>query len=159
MSEFPPFNLALGIIGTITGVIALLVSYWTYRNAKPRLVVTAKRAEHIIDKKFPKRIGFTFVFTINNHGDRGTTLNEIEMSYVDNGKVHSQKKEIKDGYAMLINDVRKVNVNPHETIDRLILFDDDSIEEPPKVTMDYSFIIYHTHGAYPFNVTSKLTPK
>jgi hypothetical protein len=159
MSEFPTFNLVLGIIGTITGVVALLVSYWTYRNAKPRLKVTLKRAEHIIDKKLPNSVGFTFVFTISNRGDRGTTLNEIEMSYTDNGKLHSQKKEIQHGYGTLINDVQKVNVNPHETIDRLILFDDDMIEEPPKKTMDFSFILYHTHGAFKFKATSKLTPK
>jgi len=157
MSEFPTFNLVLGIIGTITGVIALLVSYWTYRNAKPRLEVTAKRAEHVIDKRFPKKIGFTFIFTIKNRGDRGTTLNEIEMSYKDNGKTHSQKQEIEEGDMMMVGGVHKVNLNPHETIDKLILFDDDSIEEPPKATMDFSFILYHTHGAYRFNLTSKLT--
>ena len=159
MSEYPTFNLTLGMIGTITGVVALIISVITYWREKPKLNVTIKRAEHIVDKKFPRKIEFTFVFAISNRGDRGTTLNGIEMSYIDNGKIHSQKKEIDYGNAMLINDVRKVNVNPHETIDRLVLFDDDLIEEPPKETMNYSFIIYHTHGAYRFNVTSKLTPK
>ena len=37
MSEFYSITSILGIVGAITGIIALFISYCTYRSAKPKL--------------------------------------------------------------------------------------------------------------------------
>jgi len=64
--------------------------------------------------------------SISNSGERGTTLNEIETQFMQDGKKYKLKTEIGDD---VVDDdtgeilgQAKVSINPHETISRYVSF-------------------------------------
>src|SRR4030067_1522698 len=97
MSEYTAINLTLGIVGTLTGGFALFISFLTYYYDKPRLSVDVKRFEHKQIGNTPEIENFYIVLDIKNYGNRSTTLNEIELSFTDDGKVYSAKEPIQEG--------------------------------------------------------------
>ena len=95
MSEF--FNVSLlGIIGTATGIAALLISYRTYSKQKPNLKIKLTKCIH--DFPNPNRepqvkdINFYANFQIRNVGDRGTKIENIVLSFIIDAKNYQAKE-------------------------------------------------------------------
>jgi hypothetical protein len=89
MSEF--FNVTLlGIVGTATGIAALLISYRTYSKQKPNLKIKVTKCVHDfpnpIREPQVKEINFWTNFQIKNVGDRGTKVENIVLSFVTDAK-------------------------------------------------------------------------
>ena len=105
----------LGVTGAITGVLALLVSYRTYANAKPKLKVTVKKCEHKLVEK--NKIEINSQLSISNCGDRPTTLNEIELEFSQDGKKYKLKKDIErevmDDDNEILGVSKGVSINRH----------------------------------------------
>lgn len=151
----------LGITGAITGVLALIVSYRTYTSAKPKLKVTVKKCEHLYEKGVEKtndKIIINSQLSINNSGDRGTTLNEIEAKFMQDGKEYRFKKEI--GEQVIDDDTgeilgeTKVSIRSHETIDKWVFFE-GLIKGTQQGEIECQFKLFHTHGSCSFSATSK----
>ena len=156
MSEYPVITLVLAIIGTITGVLALFVSFWTYWQERPKLKINVKRLEHKQDNNSLEKIEFTLEFSINNRGNRGTTLNEIEMTFSHDGRNYLVREPIQDGAEDMEGGIKKVNVNACKTIDRVVCFEEyfDGIKVS-KHNIDCHFTLYTTHGKLSFDATSE----
>jgi type II restriction/modification system DNA methylase subunit YeeA len=154
MSEFSSINIALGIIGTVTGAIALFISFWTLRKEKPRLKIRILNLEHdfAVSHSQIKTISFWVMFQIRNLGDRGTSINDTELAFIDDGKQHSLKKEYWKGYAH--ESERRNWINAHETKE---MKDDlyGRFDGNEKERMDCVFTIYHTHGALHVDAVSE----
>lgn len=148
----------LGVIGTITGALALLISYRTYANARPNLKVKVKKIEHYretyLEEKM-KKIVIATQLSISNCGDRPTTLNEIEVQFTHDGKQYKFKEEIlrigTDGEENTYHS--KISVEPHETTDEYQYFKGFVPSIPPEIICN--FRIYHTHGICSFKAISK----
>ena len=148
----------LGITGAITGVLALLVSYRTYANAKPKLKVTIKKCEHKFVEENSNKIIINSQLSISNSGDRGTTLNEIEAKFLQDGKEYKLKKEI--GEEVIDDDAGEIlgeanlSINPHETINKFVSFG-GLIKGNQQEKIECQFQLFHTHGTCAFKATSK----
>ncbi|MCW4030277.1 MAG: hypothetical protein NWE92_11595 [Candidatus Bathyarchaeota archaeon] len=156
MSEYPIINLALGIIGTITGVIALFISYWTHSQEKPILKVKVKSLTHEQGIN-PSVIKFHFEFLLSNKGNRPTTLNEIQLTFLHKGKKYSVNKEIRNVMRLEDNEPARVQAEACQTITDYIWFDfySDEIKEIIE-KIPCEFKIFHTHKAYHFSTISLL---
>jgi len=135
-------------------VLALLISYRTYANAKPKLKVTLKKCEHRLVED--NKIVINSQLSISNCGDRPITLNEIEVRFTQNGKNYEFKKEMErkvydeDSSEEWIS---KMSVNPHETTDEWVYFEGSVAGIQQEI--DCYFKIYHTRGTCSFKATSK----
>lgn len=140
-------NLVLGIVGTITGSIAIIIHYWRLRRENPRLEISVLSCEHsfTISKSNVKTVSFWVEFQAKNFGDRGTTLNDVGLGFGKLGKSEYRKQYWRLGKEYVPND--KMWINAHETRD--IGADFVAIEFPSedKEQIDCTFTIYHTHGA------------
>jgi hypothetical protein len=148
MSEqFSIVNLVLGIIGTITGIIALFISYWTFRKESPHLETKLLKCEHdfAISKSQAKTISFWTEFQIKNLGDRGTTVNDIGLTFVDDGKEYNFKKQYYRGRYGTGETQRKW-INAHETMSVEADFF-EPYEGNERDQIECTFTLYHTHGA------------
>ena len=153
---------ALGVVGTITGVLALLVSYRTYTNAKPKLKVTVKKCEHYYRfEKNSEKININPQLSISNCGDGGTTLNEIEIQFMQDGKRYKLKKdivrEVMDDDNEILG-VAKISMNPHETINEFVYFE-GFVKGKWQEKIDCKFKIFHTHGVHSFKAISEISRK
>jgi hypothetical protein len=75
-------ELALGIIGTISGLCSLYLHYKRMQKEKPILSIEVLDCRHKVSKD--GKLTFLFVkYIVKNIGDRGTRLNKIEASVVD----------------------------------------------------------------------------
>jgi hypothetical protein len=145
MSEYPAINLVLGIIGTVTGVIGLFVSYWIYRREKPSLEIKVLKCEHdfTVSKEQVKSISFWTDFLIKNKGDRGTTMIDMELAFEVAGQQYELKKQYyRDRY---VNE-KRIWISPHETLDLSTGFW-GAFTGSDEEQIDCTFTIYHTHGA------------
>jgi hypothetical protein len=148
MSEFiQNTNLILGIIGTTTGTIALFISYWTYRKESPHLKINVIKCEHNfeVSRSVPDRktISFWTDFLIKNVGDRGTTIEDIELTFENSGKTYKLRKaSYRDQHVI----EKRISVSPHDSFDLSAdfweVFTGDEEDQ-----IDCIFTIYHTHGA------------
>jgi hypothetical protein len=145
----------LGLIGTITGALALLISYRTYTNARPNLKVKVKKIEHYSDSFIEeKNMTIATRLAISNCGDRPTTLNEIEAQFTQEGKQYKFKEEflrtVTDGEENI--GYSKISVEPHETTDEYVYLKGLVSIIPQEIICN--FRIYHTHGICSFRATS-----
>ncbi len=145
----------LGIIGTSTGVLALIISYRTYANARPNLKVNVKKIEHYSDTFIKgKNMTIATQLAISNCGDRPTTLNEIEAQFTYKGRQYKFKEEfirtVTDGEENV--GYSKISVEPHETTDEYVYLKGLISSIPKEIIFD--FRIYHTHGVCSFRETS-----
>jgi len=157
MSEF--FNVSLlGIIGTATGIAALLISYRTYSKQKPNLKIKLTKCIH----DFPnstrepqvKDINFYANFQIKNVGDRGTKIENIVLSSTIGG-ANYQTKEINQ-----LSDLREITrfqletpqnesrwIKAHDTVDIGSHFK-ISYNGREEDKIECIFDIYDTHKKY-----------
>lgn len=153
MSEYPTFNLALGIIGTITGAIALVVSYVMYRREKPKLKLKIEKCEHeyVTSKSNFKTLSFYVSFEVRNLGDRGTSINDVGLSFLKKGKKTFEiKKTTFRPYA------ERIWLNAHDTVNFAVNFGITAGGELGRI--DCLFTIYQTHGNDTIKCTSVRKP-
>ena len=155
MSEYSALNFGLGIAGTVTGVIALLISYRTYSKQKPNLKVKVVKCEHnlpaLIGDSQKKDINFNAEFQIKNVGDRGTSINDVVLSFTVDGKKYQFHKK----YFRFKSGVHKsIWIDAHNTIDIEANFN-EQFGGTEENQIDCTFTIYDTHKAYPFKAVSE----
>jgi hypothetical protein len=152
MSEFPSIDSALGIIGTVTGIIALFISYWTLKKEKPHLKVEIEKCEHDYEDK-NKTLSFWSDFLIKNLGDRGTSILGIDLTFEDGEKKYELEME---HYGPLFeSDVKRHGwIHPHETVE-YSQTTHMQYEGDKKERINCTLVIYHTHGADSVKVVSE----
>lgn len=140
--ELSTINLVLGIIGTITGVIALFISFWTLRKERPHLEVEVLECEHNFGmSESQTMLTFWVKFQIKNRGDRGTSINDIDLTFEDDEKEYCFKKQYFRGQGG-----ERRWVNAHDTIKIGADFY-EPFEGSEKEQIECTFTLYHTHGA------------
>ena len=150
MSEYPTFNLLLGIIGTFTGAIALVISGINYWREKPHLKINVTKCEHDYSPSRPntKNLSFWVFFQLRNLGDRGTNIYDIGLSFLKNGKTSEIKKYLFRGFD------KGIWLNAHDALD----FEADfmiNMEEGLELDrIDCFFTVYHTHRTNTIRYTS-----
>lgn len=145
MSEFSTINLVLGIIGTITGIMALLIHVWRMRRESPRLKAKVLKCKHdfTVSKSKIKSISFWIEVQTKNLGDRGTSINDMDIAFEDNGKTYRLKKKYFRGR---LKEQNKRWINAHDTIDIEAHFY-ETYEGNDKEQIDCTLTVYHTHGS------------
>lgn len=134
-------NLVLGIVGTITGAIALFVSYWTLRKENPKLKIRALKCEHNVrvSTNNIKTLSFWTELQIKNVGDRGTSINDAEIEFEVNGRRYTFKKQY------FVNAAAKnIWVNPHETTYVEVQFW-EAYDGADLENLDCTLKVYDTH--------------
>jgi len=157
MSEFSAINLVLGIIGTVTGIMALFIHVWRIRKESPRLETKVLKCEHdfTVSKSQIKTLSFWATFQIKNLGDRGTSINDMDIIFEDNGKEYRFKKQYFRGPREAS---QRRWINAHDTMDIEADFY-ETYEGNDKEQIDCIFTIYHTHGATKVKTVSKKRKK
>lgn len=145
-------ELILGFIGTITGIIGLLLHYITFQKEKPRLKFELTKCEHSF---YPARSHFRLdsVFRVRNVGDRGTTITKAGLSFKLDEKIYSVP------YHCFItfpgaNLVLSLWIDAHETIDEFLTIFEIKGETITQESLDCTFTLYHTHGKETIRGTS-----
>jgi hypothetical protein len=163
---FADFSFLLPIsINSVLGVIAIVISWLTYNSQKPNLSVKVKYCNHHYQKSevfAPEmEIRFSSILEIKNRGDRGTTLNKIELSYVDNGKkciledsTCGKQTEGTDCWGNKITQVEFRWINPSETIGVGPVLVDE-FHGVQKEEIDCIFTVFSTRKNYKVKFTSK----
>jgi hypothetical protein len=138
-------NLVLGIIGTVTGSIAVIIHIWRLRKENPRLEAEAVKCEHdyTVSKSGIKTISFWTDFMIKNIGDRGTSINDIDLDFEEDGQKYHLKKQF---FMWRPAEEKRIWISPHETLDLSVSFY-QTFQGKERETIDCHFIVYHTHGA------------
>jgi hypothetical protein len=164
VSELFNVNL-LGIIGAVSGIIALVISYRTYSKQKPNLKVKVANCEH--NQFFQTDIHHVAInlwakFQIKNVGDRGTSINDIVLSFMVDGKKYQFHKKYfrssKDFQTTSdlenFKPSQSIWIEAHDTIDIDAGFNEqfDGREENQIVCV---FTIYDTHKTYRVRAISK----
>lgn len=146
-------NLLLGIIGTVTGVLALSIHFWRLKRESPNLKIDVIKFEHVFREE-KKTLTFWAEIFIRNLGDRGTDILGIDLEFKDN---NDQKQKIELNYFRPVEADLIKWIRPHETATNSrtasIEYDADVTEE-----LDCTLIINHTHGSKKKN-KSKITKK
>lgn len=171
MSEFLNVNL-LGIIGTVTGIIALVISYRTYSKQKPNLKVKVTNCEHKIyfESAIQHRaINLWAKFHLKNVGDRGTSIDDIGLSFTVDGKKYQFHKkyfgsptialELPEVLEHLVEERSKsewIEANEIRDIEANFIEQFDGTEENQIACV---FTIYNTHKTYRVGAISKNTRK
>jgi len=142
MNDVEVVSLVLGIIGTVTGIVALSLHYWKLRRETPRLKTEVLRCEHDFEEE-KKTLSFWADLQIRNLGDRGTDILGIDLAFEDDEQKHNLKLEYQS--PVFEDDLIKW-IRPHETIEKsqtaFTIYEGDVKEQ-----IDCTFTIYHTHGA------------
>jgi len=151
-------NLVLGIIGTVTGSIAVIIHIWRLRKENPRLEMKVLKCEHdyaVSTTSSAITISFWTDFMIRNVGDRGTSINDMDLDFQENGqKYHLKKQHFWAGQA----GGERIWISPHETLDLSTNFY-QTFQGKEKETIDCHFIVYHTHGAENIKAVSQRRKK
>jgi len=152
MSEFSNINLVLGIVGTVTGISALFISYWTYRKENPHLKVSVLKCEHDFTLSEGLAVTLTFWtgFEIKNTGDRGTSINDIGLLFRTDGLEYEWKKKYFRG-PKVVSEKRWLEA--HDTLKVEADFYDTYVGEEEE-QIDCTFTIYHTHSSEKIRVIS-----
>jgi len=150
MNEIEVLNLVLGIIGTITGIVALSVHFLRLRRENPRLKIEVLKCEHDFEEE-KKTLSFWAELQIRNLGDRGTDILGVDLTFEDDEQEHNLRME---HHGELYEDDLKRWIHPHQTIEKsLTTF--TKYEGDIKERINCTLTIYHTHGAEKAKVISE----
>jgi len=143
MSEFSNINIALGIIGTVTGAIALFISWWTLRKESPRLRMTVLKCEHSIkvSTNQVKTITFWVEIQIKNIGDRHTSVYDMSLAFEDNWNKYSFKKNY---FRDIPSQEQRILVPAHDVVHVKADFY-ERYEGNDKEQIKCTLTMYHTH--------------
>ncbi len=145
-------DLVLGIVGTVTGVLSLLIHLIRLRREKPNLALEPLRCMHRLSKNkaggASVNIGtlIEMELRVNNRGDWDTTVNDVQLAYSD---YSSAREKLKAG---------GVEVPKHgtKTLVHSFFIPGKEINEP---TIDCKLTLYHTQGAQTFHIVSNIRQK
>jgi hypothetical protein len=143
LSEISNINIVLGILGTVTGAIALFISWWTLRKESPRLRMTVLKCEHSIkvQTSHVRTITFWVEIQVKNIGDRHTSVYDMSLAFEDNGNKYSFKK----GYFRDIpSQEQRILVPAHDVVNVRADFY-ERYEGNDKEQIRCTLAIYHTH--------------
>jgi len=160
MSEMSPLDLAnliLGIIGTGTGIIALLIHFFRLRWERPRLQGEIIECFHQFGTKNDGSTPAIFVkptFKLTNLGDRGTNISDIHISFTVGHKRYSSKETV---YIHLltfeeIKDRRWIEA--HEIVQVKPVFE-IAYDGPLNDSIKCFFTLFHAHGKLTIKGNSK----
>lgn len=134
-------ELVLGIIGTLTGIMALILHFIRLQREKPRLKVMVNRCKHYTPSSMKDKVSKLRVeFQIHNIGDRGTQLSKLELSFEMGSKIWSGSNALD-----LVIEAHRSSV-----IDQIFFFDFPFTEQ----VLQCTFSLYHTHDKYSFKIKS-----
>jgi hypothetical protein len=143
-------NLILGIIGTVTGSIAVVIHFWRLRKENPRIKVKVLKCEHDFEQR-RNQISFWAEFQIKNLGDRGTSINDVDLVFISDNREHLLRRQYFRGPT---ETSERRWINPHETIDLETDFWEEYQGEV-KENINCTFSLYHTHGKETVKITSR----
>lgn len=137
-------ELALGIIGTVSGIGGLLIHYLEYKREKPEIEVELESCSHIYNKDF---LEFKPVLTIRNRGDRPSTIFKIEMwamikTPLDFVKYGERPSAIGVDYRK----THRLEVNDTVNLKPTIKMPLSLVLKPDKKEIEFELIIHHTLG-------------
>jgi hypothetical protein len=164
MSEFLNFNL-LGLIGAITGGIALYISYKVYKNQKPDLDIEVLNCEHdlpnLVGESQMKDINFWVRFQLKNIGDRGTRIVDIILEFAVGGKKYQfhERNVSSEAWGITKDSVQFANPNirwvkAHDSIPITANFN-GAFDGREENQIDCTFIICDTHEEYTVTAISR----
>lgn len=137
--------LVLGVIGTTTGVLALILHFLRFRRERPDLKVDVIDCRHRASAQVSTNLNIKY--TVHNKGDRGTQLYRIEASATDfKGKKHHVSKELS----------QHINASDSLTLSDSLFF---KPHFQYREIMNCSFKLHHTHGKFQFKCESKESTK
>lgn len=152
-------ELVLGIIGTVTGVLSLVIHYVRLQREKPNIKPEVTECEHYLERRKDGQPTFHLILDlrIKNKGNQGTTLNKIEASFYDKQKRHLVESDLFQALDTVILrpalPVENLWIGPHKTINTRCRFISEG-EVIKQRVLECSFILHHTHGKVQFGVTS-----
>lgn len=157
--EWPSLELILGIVGTATGVLSLIVHFVRLQKEKPDLELEVTKCWHYLERRKNRQPTFNLELglRIKNTGHYGTTLSKIEAVFHDGGKRYLMESDLFQTFEqvtlMPTLPVGNLWIGPHKTTDTGCVFrlEDAVIQQE---VLKCSFILYHTHGKETFRVTS-----
>ena len=85
-------ELALGILGSVTGVISFLIYVWTTFQAKPKLEIGDTML--FLERDEKNKVQGRFTFNVNNVGERATTVVRINVILGDHVEVIDGLRDI-----------------------------------------------------------------
>lgn len=145
----------LGIAGTLTGAFALFISWWTFKKDRPHLKVNVTDCTHdfAVSQSVSNRktVSFLADFLIKNVGYRGTTIEDIELTFENNGKLYKMRKQSytrqfsnEIGIPLFLE--KRIPVSPSKSFDLSAKFwDEFTGNEEDKINC--TFTIFHTYKA------------
>ena len=152
-------ELILGIIGTATGVLSLIIHFIRLRKEKPVLKLEVTKCWHYLERRKNRQPTFNLELEsrIGNRGHYGTTLSKIEVVFYDSRKRYLMESDyfhtLEHVTLMPTLPVQNLWIVLHKTTDTECVFrlEDAAIEQE---VLKCSFILYRTHGKETFRVTS-----
>lgn len=150
MSEFTILNLALGGIGTATGLFAL----YLHESEKPHLKLEIRKCEHEYFSSASRNMTLVFfvAFQIRNLGIRGTRINDVGLVILKNGKGTFEIK--KSNFNPLVNNFW---INGDDILDFSAEFNIPSSSSKMD-NIDCLFRVYQTHKVNLVKHTSTRRP-
>jgi hypothetical protein len=122
-------ELALGIVGTITGLTSLSILIWKTMQEKP--IIKISDALLSLERKAEDKVVGSLSFNIDNLGDRPTTVTRVNVILGDHVEVIEGLRSISSHSSIRY---------PEKTDSELKLF------TRYKEIRDLKIIVIHTHG-------------
>jgi hypothetical protein len=143
LSETSNINTVLGILGILTGTIALFISWWNLRKERPRLRITVLKCEHSIKLQTNqvRTITFWVEIQIKNIGDRHTSVYDMSLAFQDNGNKYSFKK---DYFRDMPPQEQRILIPAHDVVNVAADFY-QRYQGNDKEQFGCTLAIYHTH--------------
>ena len=162
LPEWLSVELILGIIGTATGVLGLIIHFVRLRKEKPVLKIEVTKCWHYTARNRNRQPTFRLElgFRIKNTGHYGTTLSKIEAVFHDSGKRYLMENDLfqpEQAHISPTLPVENLWIPPHKTTDTWSVFLLEGAVIKQEV-LKCSFILHHTHGKETFKVTSPFSP-
>jgi len=149
MPSWLTLELILGIVGTLTGILGLVIHLTRIMRERPQLKVEIVRCQHHVATYKTggqsKKVGtlIEVEMRVHNRGDWDTTLNDAQILIKD---YRSGKEKLKTG---------GIEVPGHTTRVLEHSFSVPGIEISDS-SADCVFILYHTHGKQRVTAVSNL---
>lgn len=169
--EWLSVELILGIIGTVTGVLGLIIHFVRLRKEEPILEIEVTKCEHHTERNRNRQPTFCLELElrIKNTGHYGTTLSKIEAVFdISDKRYYMESDLFQTEQAYILQPTLPVEnlwIPPHKTTDTgsVFLLKGTVIKLPVenlwiRKVLKCSFILYHTHGKETFKVTSPFSP-
>jgi len=136
-------DLILGLIGTITGVISLVIHVLKWRRERPDIEISDELMMlQYLDDEFISNLDFK----INNIGERDTTIYRINVIFGPVVEVFEELRHLK-AYSSLDNPTnRKDTLSFNFT--KVVEYEVDGPVEYFTEREELTIVILHTHGIY-----------